>query len=228
MKIDAPTLPYDFADLEPAMSRDSVVFHFLRHQRVCYDRMRALVRGTSFEELTLEALIRATEAGTSHQALHRYAAEVWNHNLFWRSMQPRGGGAAHGQVGEELRRCFGSYERFAHKVKCAVSAHFGSGWLWLVRRGGALEIVVTRNARTPVVRGETALLAFDLWEHSYYLDHQNRRAAYVTTFLDELVSWDHANSVLAQVQPAATQPPTPVHSPAPAPAVAGAEVRSGV
>ncbi len=149
MKIEPPALPYDFADLEPAMSRDSVVFHFLRHQRVCYDRMRALVRGTGFEELTLEALIRATEPGTSHQALHRYAAEVWNHNLFWRSMQSRGGGAAHGRVGEELRRCFGSYERFAHPVKCAVSAHFGSGRLWLGWPAGSLEIRVTRHAPPP-------------------------------------------------------------------------------
>lgn len=214
MKIEPPALPYDFADLEPAMSRDSVVFHFLRHQRVCYDRMRALVRGTGFEELPLEDLIRATESGSNHRALHRYASEVWNHNLFWRSMRPGGGGAAHGRVGEEVGRCFGSYERFAHRVKAAVSAHFGSGWLWLVWRGGALEIVVTRNARTPVIRGETALLALDLWEHSYYLDHQNRRAAYVATFLDELVSWDHANSVLAELEPAAEAVPT--HPPAPA------------
>jgi Fe-Mn family superoxide dismutase len=184
--------------------------------------MRALARGTDLEGLALEELIRATEQGPRHHALHRYAAEVWNHNLFWRSMRPQGGGAPHGRVGDEVRRCFGSYERFAHQVKSAASAHFGSGWLWLLWRGGALEIVVTRNARTPVLRGETALLALDLWEHAYYLDHQNRRAAYVTTFLDELVSWDHANSVLAQLEPAAQS--VPAHPPVPA--VAGGEVRA--
>lgn len=197
MNIECPAMPYDFSDLEPSMSRDSVVFHFLRHQRVCFDRMRALARDTALEELSLEELIRVTERSPAHHALYRYAAEVWNHNVFWRSMRPRGGGAAHGRIGEALLQRFGSYERFVHKWKTAASAHFGSGWLWLVWRDGAPEILVTRNAQTPLSRGEPALLALDLWEHAYYLDHQNRRAAYVSSFLEELVNWEFANGVLA-------------------------------
>ena len=199
MNIASPAIPYDFAELEPAMSRDTVVFHFLRHQRVCYDRMRTLVRGTGLEQLSLEELIRLTERSPVHHALYRYAAEVWNHNVFWRSMCPGGGGAPRGRIGEELRKRFGSYERFTYKLKSAASAHFGSGWLWLVWRGGAPEIIVTHNAGTPLVRGETVLLALDLWEHAYYLDHQNRRAAYVATFLDDLVSWELANGVLEEL-----------------------------
>lgn len=198
MNIASPAIPYDFAELEPAMSRDTVVFHFLRHQRVCYDRMRTLVRGTGLEQLSLEELIRLTERSPVHHALYRYAAEVWNHNVFWRSMCPGGGGAPRGRIAEELRKRFGSYERFTYKLKSAASAHFGSGWLWLVWRGGAPEIIVTHNAGTPLARGETVLLALDLWEHAYYLDHQNRRAAYVATFLDDLVSWELANSVLEE------------------------------
>jgi superoxide dismutase, Fe-Mn family len=197
MTIASPAMPYDFSDLEPAMSRDTVVFHFLRHQRVCYDRMLTLVRGTGLEHLSLEDLIRTTGHIPGQRALHRYAAEVWNHNVFWRSMRPRGGGAAHGRVGEELRQRFGSYERFTHKLKSAASAHFGSGWLWLVWRRGAPEIMVTHDAGTPLMRGVTVLLALDLWEHAYYIDHQNRRAAYVATFLEELVSWELANDVLS-------------------------------
>jgi len=199
MNIQGPAMPYDFADLEPAMSRDSVVFHFLRHQRVCFDRMRALARDTALDELTLEELIRVTERSPAHHALYRYAAEVWNHNLFWRSMRPHGGGAAHGAIAAALASRFGSFERFTHKLKAAASAHFGSGWLWLVWRDGNPEILVTHNAQTPLTRGERALLALDLWEHAYYLDHQNRRAAYVTSFLEELVSWEFANSVLAEL-----------------------------
>lgn len=199
MNIASPAIPYDFAELEPAMSRDTVVFHFLRHQRVCYDRMRTLVRGTGLEQLSLEELIRLTERSPVHHALYRYAAEVWNHNVFWRSMCPGGGGAPRGRIAEELRKRFGSYERFTYKLKSAASAHFGSGWLWLVWRGGAPEIIVTHNAGTPLVRGETVLLALDLWEHAYYLDHQNRRAAYVATFLDDLVSWELANGVLEEL-----------------------------
>jgi superoxide dismutase, Fe-Mn family len=199
MNTESPAIPYDFADLEPAMSRDTLVFHFSRHQRVCFDRMLAMVRGSELEALPLDELIRVTERNPAHHVLYRYAAEVWNHNLFWRSMRPRGGGAAYGPVGEHIRTRFGSYERFAREFKEAANAQFGSGWLWLVWRAGALEIVVTSNAGTPLVRGDTAILALDLWEHAYYLDHQNRRAAYVTAFLEELVNWDLANRTLANL-----------------------------
>jgi superoxide dismutase, Fe-Mn family len=199
MIIEAPALPFDFSELEPAMSRDSMVFHFLRHQRVCFDRMRALARDTALGELSLEELIRVTEKSPAHRALYRYAAEVWNHNAFWRSMRPRGGGAAHGAVAALIAERFGSYERFAHQLKAAASAQFGSGWLWLVWRAGTVELLVTHDAVTPLTRGDRVLLALDLWEHAYYLDHQNRRAAYVSSFLDELVSWEHANSVLAEL-----------------------------
>jgi superoxide dismutase, Fe-Mn family len=221
MSIESPVMPYDFSELEPAMSRDTVVFHFLRHQRVCFDRMRALLRGTELEGLALEELICATQRSPGHRALHHYAAEVWNHNLFWRSMRPAGGGAAHGRVGEQLRRRFGSYEPFVHAFKSAASAHFGSGWLWLVWRAGTLEIVATHDAATPLTRGDTALLALDLWEHAYYLDHQNRRAAYVATFLEELVSWEPANRVLAGLA-AADEVPVP----RPLLAAAAGELRS--
>src|ERR1700730_13950054 len=171
MNIESPAIPYVFADLEPAMSRDALVFHFSRHQRVCFDRMLTMARGSELEALPLDELIRVTERNPAHHVLYRYAAEVWNHNLFWRSMRPRGGGAAHGVDGEHIRTEFG----------CAQ----------------AVEIVATSNAGTPLVRGDTAILALDLWEHAYYLDHQNRRAAYVTAFLEELVNWDFASRTLA-------------------------------
>jgi len=199
MNIESPGMPYNFADLEPAMSRDTLVFHLLRHQRVCFDRMSAMLRGTEFATLSLEEVIRATERNPAQHALYRYAAEVWNHNLYWRSMRPRGGGVASGLVGDQIRARFGSHERFVREFKEAASEHFGSGWLWLVWRAGSLEIVTTSNAGTPLVRGDTALLALDLWEHAYYLDHQNRRSAYVSTFLEELVNWDHANRTLAEL-----------------------------
>ena len=197
MNVESPAIPYNFADLEPAMSRDTVMFHFMRHQRVCFDRMAAMVRGSELEALPLEELIRVTERNPAQHPLYRYAAEVWNHNLYWRSMRPHGGGPPHGLVGEHVRARFGSYERFGREFKEAARGHFGSGWLWLVWRSGALELLTTSNAGTPLVRGDTAVLALDLWEHAYYLDHQNRRAAYVSAFLEELVSWEHANRTLA-------------------------------
>ena len=203
MNIESPGIPYNFSDLEPALSRDTLVFHSLRHQRVCFDRMLAMVRGTDFEAMPLEELIRATERTPTQHAIYRCAAEVWNHNVYWHSMRPRGGGAATGVLGEHLQAHYGSHERFARRFKDAAAAHFGSGWLWLVWRNNVPEIVTTRNAGTPLVRGDTVLLALDLWEHAYYLDYQNRRGAYVSAFLDELVNWDFANRRLAETLAAA-------------------------
>jgi len=89
--------------------------------------------------------------------------------------------------------------------------HFGSGWLWLVWRDDGLELLATGNAGTPLVRGDTALLALDLWEHAYYLDYQNRRGAYVNAFLEDLVNWDSANRILARVLSPQPLPP-PLHA----------------
>jgi Fe-Mn family superoxide dismutase len=199
MIIESPVIPYNFADLEPVMSRDTLVFHFLRHQRLCYDRLRALISATPLAQLGLEDLIRVTESNPAQHGVFRLAAEVWNHNLYWRSMRPRGGGSAQGPVAEHIRRRFGSYERFARDFREAAQGHFGSGWIWLVWRKDALQIVATSNAGTPLVRGDVGLLALDLWEHAYYLDFQNRRAAYVNSFLEDLVDWDCANQILADL-----------------------------
>lgn len=199
MSIESPRIPYNFADLEPAMSRDTLVFHFLHHQRDCFDRMLSMVRGTALEALSLGELVCSTERDPERRVVFRHAAEVWNHDLFWRSMRPRGGGAPYGLIGEHIGGRFGSYQRFTREFKETAASLFGSGWLWLVWSGGELEIILTRDADTPLLHGDTALLALDLWEHAYYLEHQNRRAAYVDTFLEELVNWDFANRVLAGV-----------------------------
>ena len=196
MNIESPAIPYNFADLEPAISRDTLVFHFLRHQRVCFDRMLAMVRGTELEALPLDELIRVTERNPAQHAVYRYAAEVFNHNLYWNSMRPRGGGVPQGLIGEQLRARFGSHERFVREFKEAASAHFGSGWLWLVWRAGSLEIVTTSNAGTPVVRGDVALLALDLWEHAYYLDYHDQRPDYIENYLTKLANWKFAESNL--------------------------------
>lgn len=196
MMIESPVLPYNFADLEPVLSRDTLMFHFLRHQRLCYDRLQALTSGTELAELSLEQMIRRTERNPAEHDVFRLAAEVWNHNLFWQSMRPRGGGSAHGEVGEHIRRRFGSFERFTREFREAANGHFGSGWIWLVWRKGTVQIVSTGNAGTPLVRGDVALIGLDLWEHAFYLDFQNRRAAYVNGFLEELVNWDCANRIL--------------------------------
>jgi superoxide dismutase, Fe-Mn family len=199
MSIELPEIPYNFADLEPVISRDALLFHFMHHQRVCFDRMQPLIQGTALEALPLEDLVRITERDPGRRTLHRCAAEVWNHTVYWQSLHPRGGGSARGAVGECIERRFGSFERFARAFRQAAKVHFGSGWIWLVWRRGSVQIVTTRNAGTPLGNANAVLLGLDLWEHAYYLDYQNRRAAYVNSFLEDLVNWDFANRVLAQL-----------------------------
>jgi superoxide dismutase, Fe-Mn family len=213
MSIALPELPYDFADLEPVISRDALLFHFMHQQRVCVDRMQPLIRGTDLEALSLEDLVRLTAHDPARRPLHRCAAEVWSHTVYWQSLHPRGGGTARGAVGEGIRRRFGSFERFARKFREAAKAHFGSGWIWLVLRKGAVQLVTTRNAGTPLGRADAVLLGVDLWEHAYYLDYQNRRAAYVNCFLEDLVNWDFANRMLAQAGAPAESRSRPVAVP---------------
>jgi superoxide dismutase, Fe-Mn family len=196
MTVELPTLPYDFTALEPAMSTDTLVFHLSHHQRGDFDRIASLIRGTELNALPLDELVRVAARTQGRRTLYQCAAETWNHNFFWKSMRPGGGGAAHGLIGECIGAHFGGYEQFVREFKNAAAALFGNGWLWVTLKDGVIEILTTSNADTPIVRGHTPLLALDLWEHAYYLDHQNRRSAYVTTFLDELVDWECANRVL--------------------------------
>ncbi len=197
LSLEPPVIPYNFSDLEPVLSRDSLVFHFLRHQRVCHDRLRLLIGDSTLAQLDLTQIVRLTAHDPAQHEIFRWAAEAWNHTLYWQSMRPRGGGAPHGAVAEQIRRCFDSYERFAREFRELASSHFGSGWLWLVWRGDALALLTTCNAANPLTSGDVPLLALDLWEHAYYLDFQNRRAAYVSAFLEDLVNWECANRALA-------------------------------
>jgi hypothetical protein len=138
MLIESPALPYDFSELEPAMSRDSVVFHFLRHQRVCFDRMRALARDTGLGELSLEELIRVTEKSAAHRALYCCAAEAWNHNLFWRSMRRRCRARTHRHG-----------DRRALRLLRALHAHAQGGGQRPLRQRLAVAGMAQRRGRDP-------------------------------------------------------------------------------
>ncbi|MEO0613063.1 MAG: superoxide dismutase, partial [Pseudomonadota bacterium] len=126
------------------------------------------------------------------------AAQVWNHTFYWHSMKPGGGGAPTGTIADEINKSFGDYDTFKEEFAKAGATQFGSGWAWLVAKAGKLEIRKTPNAETPLTDAScTPILTMDVWEHAYYLDHQNKRPAYMSTFLDNLVNWDFANENLA-------------------------------
>jgi Fe-Mn family superoxide dismutase len=128
------------------------------------------------------------------------AAQIWNHTFFWNCMRPGGGGRPKGDLAARIDAAFGSYEKFADQFKAAAVGRFGSGWGWLVREAGALKIMSTANADTPMTSKQTPLLTVDVWEHAYYLDYQNRRPDFVQAFLDHLVNWDFAAANLAKAR----------------------------
>ena len=146
-------------------------------------------------------LIRKLANDTAQQSLFNNAAQVWNHDFYWRSMAPKGGGRPKGHIGERIDRDLGGYEKFRESFKETATGQFGSGYCWLVTgAGGRRGVYATPNAETPVADNEEVpLLTVDLWEHAYYLDHRNARGAHIDTFFDHLVDWDFAAANLASI-----------------------------
>jgi len=194
------SLRYDFGALEPVLSRESVQYHFIQHHRRCYERTAALVKGTELHSLPLDSLVRVTGRRPECKQLFMLAAEAWNHDLYWNSLRPGGGGVACGPIGTEIERCFGTFAAFLREAKLRAGAVLGSGWLWVTWQGGRVEIATTGKGESPLLQGHVPLLAFDLWEHAYYLDYYCARSAYVSACLTRLADWESANERLLEAK----------------------------
>jgi Fe-Mn family superoxide dismutase len=188
-------LPYPLDALEPVISTLALEIHYDRHYLGYVERLKAAVAGTELESAPLEHIVRHAARGraTSRRlAVFNNAAQAWNHQFFWKSLRPMGGPGPGTDLAARIARDFGSHEVFAAALKASANGLFGSGWTWLVLERGLLRIVTTQNADTPIAHGRVPLLAIDVWEHAYYLDHQERRAAYVEGVVDHLLDWDFA------------------------------------
>ena len=196
--IELPPLPYAQDALAPVISAETLSFHYGKHHKAYVDNLNKLVAGTEFSETPLEQLIAAAAGKPDKVGIFNNAAQTWNHTFFWNSLKPHGGGAPAGAVARAIDAAFGSYENFKKEFSNAAMTQFGSGWAWLVADKGALRVVKTGNADTPLTMGLTPLLTIDVWEHAYYLDYQNRRADFVAAVIDKLLSWEFANANLAR------------------------------
>ena len=154
------------------------------------------MEGTALADVSLEEVIHASAKDTTKAGIFNNAAQVWNHTFYWNSMKPNGGGAPRGEIAKRIDKDFGSFDKFKEEFKQAGATQFGSGWAWLVLEGDKLKVTKTGNADLPMVHGQKAILTMDVWEHAYYLDYQNRRPDYISTFLDSLVNWDFAEQNL--------------------------------
>ncbi|MCP5365957.1 MAG: superoxide dismutase [Hyphomicrobiales bacterium] len=198
MAFELPALPYAKDALEPHVSANTLDFHYGKHHNTYVVNLNNLLGDAAgSSQADLEQVIRDSAGDPGKAGVFNNAAQVWNHTFFWHSMSPSGGGAPSGDLAAKIDAAFGSLDGFKEQFKTAAVTQFGSGWAWLVSDGGALKVVKTANAETPLTQGVTPLLTCDVWEHAYYLDYQNRRPDFVQAFLDNLVNWDFAAANLA-------------------------------
>ncbi|PJA29185.1 MAG: superoxide dismutase [Fe] [candidate division Zixibacteria bacterium CG_4_9_14_3_um_filter_46_8] len=196
MPITHIDLPYLHNALEPYMSAKTFEFHHGKHLKAYVDNGNKLIAGTNLENADLDTIVKEAAKDPSKAGIFNNAAQVWNHNFFFKCMKSNGGGVPSGKIAEMINASFGGYQKFADEFKNAGLTQFGSGWAWLVLDGNQVKIMKTANADNPVAHGLKPLLGVDVWEHSYYLDYQNRRADYLTAFVDKLINWDFVNSLL--------------------------------
>ena len=187
-----PALPYATDALAPHISAETVALHYGKHHRGYVEKTLRLTAGTPYAGKSLVQIIREAKESAGDEAIFNNAAQAWNHDFYWKSMTPGGGGRPEGKIAAAIDDSFGSYENFVDKFIFAATSRFGSGWAWLVKDGDQLKVTNTVNADTPLAHGLTPLLTVDVWEHAYYLDYQNRRGPYVRAFMDHLINWSFA------------------------------------
>ncbi len=197
MAYELPDLPYAYTALEPHISKSTLEFHHDKHHAGYVSKFNAAVKGTDFDSQPIEVVITSIADSPEQSGLFNNAAQAWNHTFYWESMKPDGGGQPSGELAKKIDADFGSYDQFAEAFKSAGATQFGSGWAWLVLDGGTLKVTKTLNAVNPLTHNQVPLLTMDVWEHAYYLDYQNQRPEYISTFLNELVNWDFAAQNLA-------------------------------
>lgn len=197
MAYELPDLPYGYTALAPHISKSTLEFHHDKHHAGYVNKFNAAVKGTDFDNQPLEAVITSVADDPEQSGLFNNAAQAWNHTFYWQSMKPDGGGKPAGELAKKIDADFGGYEQFAEAFAAAGATQFGSGWAWLVLDGDALKVTKTLNAVNPLTSNQVPLLTMDVWEHAYYLDYQNQRPEYISTFLNSLVNWDFAAENLA-------------------------------
>jgi superoxide dismutase, Fe-Mn family len=184
MEHKLPNLPFAMDALAPFISRETLEFHYGKHHAAYVANLNKLIPGTEFENQTLEDIVKKASGG-----IFNNAAQIWNHSFYWQGLTESGGGEPKGKVAEALVKNFGSFPDFRVEFTKTALSTFGSGWVWLVKNNDdKLIIESTSNAGTPLKDGRKPILTCDIWEHAYYIDYRNNRAAYVEAFW-KLVNW---------------------------------------
>ena len=194
MEHQLPQLPFAKDALAPHMSAETFDYHYAKHHQAYVTNLNNLIKGTEYENLDLEAIVKKAPAG----GVYNNAAQVWNHTFFWNCLTPNGGGAPKGALADAINAKWGSLDAFKTAFQTSAVGNFGSGWTWLVKKAdGSVDIVNMGAAGTPLTTGDKALLCVDVWEHAYYIDFRNMRPKFVETYLASLVNWSFAEANFA-------------------------------
>lgn len=193
MMYNIPKLPYANDALEPAISQATMDYHYGKHLQTYVNNLNSMVPGSGYEGMTVEEIVESAPDG----ALFNNAGQVLNHTLYFLQFTPTPNKSApEGELAEAIERSFGNFENFKDEMTNAATSLFGSGWVWLAQdKDGRLVVVKETNGSNPLRRGMKPLLGFDVWEHAYYLDHQNRRTDHIAG-LWNIIDWDVVESRL--------------------------------
>ena len=198
MAFELPNLPYAHDALAPHIDARTMEIHHGKHHAGYTNNLNAAIAGTDLEGKSIEELVKNH---IDSAAIRNNGGGFWNHNLFWNSLSPKGGGSPSGELAAAIDAAFGSLDAFKEAFAKAAATRFGSGWAWLcVNSAGKLEVCSTANQDNPLMPGVgcsgTPILGLDVWEHAYYLNYQNRRPDYISAFWN-VVNWENAATLFA-------------------------------
>lgn len=184
-KFELMKLPYELNALEPVISAETMSLHHGKHLRAYVTNLNNLVPGTKYEQMSLEEIVANADG-----AVFNNAGQTLNHNLYFTQFSPKGGGAPVGELAKAIDAEWGSFEKFKEAFVKSASSLFGSGWAWLSKDNtGKLHITQEPNGSNPVAHGLTPILGIDVWEHAYYVDYRNDRAAHLKAVWN-IIDWN--------------------------------------
>ncbi|MFA1792837.1 superoxide dismutase SodA [Bacillus velezensis] len=201
MAYKLPELPYAYDALEPHIDKETMTIHHTKHHNTYVTNLNKAIEGSALAEKSVDELVADLNAVPEdiRTAVRNNGGGHANHSLFWTLLSPNGGGEPTGELAEEIKSTFGSFDQFKEKFAAAAAGRFGSGWAWLVVNNGKLEITSTPNQDSPLSEGKTPVLGLDVWEHAYYLNYQNRRPDYISAFWNVL-NWDEVARLYSEAK----------------------------
>jgi Fe-Mn family superoxide dismutase len=195
MALELPALPYAYDALAPHMSRETLEYHHDKHHQAYVTNGNNLLKDSPLASKSIEEICK-TAFAEKNAGLVNNVGQHYNHIHFWQWMKKGGGGTKlPGRIAKAIDSDLGGYDKFRADFINAGVTQFGSGWAWLAVKDGKLLVMKTPNGENPLMHGASPILGVDVWEHAYYIDYRNLRPKYLEAFVDNLINWEHVESM---------------------------------